>query len=312
MSTQHATFNPETDNLEALQEQLHKATAKARSGQLPAAPQHIVAKTITVDTFGNGETRITSYAKDGSATAYATPARQGMIHVPGMGETSIAAAKAGGLIPHTWNEGDPLPFELAPTAGGSNKAAGDKPSATGSDASAAGDGPSVMEHRAKVASSILSGVDQFHGSHVTDKFLNDAVNSDELPDPDTLPAGVTGEMAKQVYAGFMAQAENTLSGVGANVALLSEFCTDDELRQARQATVFGASDRLQEIGKAAIERLARMPEQDPEGFREMVEGMTAEERKMLHKRGDGGWTLRTPGHPEMSFGAAVLAGLVRI
>ncbi|WP_415393456.1 hypothetical protein [Paracoccus sp. SJTW-4] len=113
-------------------------------------------------------------------------------------------------------------------------------------------------------------------------------------------------------AGFMAQAENTLSGVGANVALLSEFCTDDELRQARQATVFGASDRLQEIGKAAVERLARMPEQDPEGFREMVEGMTAEERKMLHKRDDGGWTLRAPGHPEMSFGAAVLAGLVRI
>jgi hypothetical protein len=91
-----------------------------------------------------------------------------------------------------------------------------------------------------------------------------------------------------------------------------ELCTDDELRDARRATIHNSSERLEEIGRAAVERLASLPMRDPEEFAERLEGMSTAERKALRRTANGEWTVTVPGYPEMAFGAAVRTGIVKL
>lgn len=246
----------------------------------------------------------------GVPTGYAEQSRPGFVKIPGAGETTIAAAKAAGLLPHTWQEGDKLPFDGAPERG-SDKSA----KATPDDTEKAPDAPkelTVAEHRAKVAGELLDRADKALGAEVTDSFLNAAVESGELPE-EGLPAGFTPTMVKQVYQGFVAQADAVLAPVGASVALLQDMLSDDELRQARQHTLAKNSDDLAELGRAAVNRLAQLPQTDPEGFMQMVADMSPAERKCINfdkKRGE--WLVSIPGKPVTSYGAAVRMGLVRV
>lgn len=243
----------------------------------------------------------------GVPTHYITEPKPGFISIPGLGETTVAAAKAGGLIPHTWKEGDALPFDKVPGTAKAAAVGGDAEPAEGK----SGD-LSVAEHRAKVAGQILDKVDQTHGAAVTDRYINAAVDTGEIP-VDGLPQGVTPTMVQQVVAGYIAQADSVLAPVGASVALLQELLDDNELRRARQSTLAGMKSDLAQLGQIAVERLARLPETDPEGFQEMVDGMTAKDRAMLRRdKSSGVWMVRAPGHPEMSFAAAVSVGLVRV
>ena len=131
----------------------------------------------------------------GVPTGYAEQSRPGFVKIPGAGETTIAAAKAAGFLPHTWQEGDKLPFDDAPQRG-SDKTT----KATPDDTEKAPDTPkelTVAEHRAKVAGELLDRADKALGAEVTDSFLNAAVESGELPE-EGLPEGFTPTMVKQV------------------------------------------------------------------------------------------------------------------
>lgn len=246
----------------------------------------------------------------GVPTGYAQQQRPGFVQIPGVGETTIEAAKCAGLLPLTWQEGDRLPFDGAPERDSDKSAKGtDKAPEAAQDKQPE---PTVAEHKVKVAGDILDRADTALGAEVTDSFINAAVESGELPE-EGLPEGFTPVMVKQVYQGFVAQADAVLAPVGASVALLQDMLTDDELRQARQHTMTKANDDLADLGRVAVDRLAMLPKTDPEGFMQMVADMPAAERKCIDfdkKRGE--WLVKVPGKPVMSYGAAVRMGIIRV
>ncbi len=292
------------DELASLQRQ-----ADGIRGQQAARPaSRVTATTAKLHevTIQNGQvTHQATTDKVRANTTYATPSRPGFIQIPGAGETTVEAAKAGGLIPHTWNEGDPLPFDHALTDAedGTPKGTEEKPA-----------GATHFEHLAKLAGDILSGVDQAHGAQVTDGLMNQVADNGD-PDSilDQLPAGVSPVHVKQVMAGFIAQANDMLSVVGASVPMLEDYLTDDELRQSRLATVANDRESMGELGRLAVNRLVELPKTEPEAFRELVEGMSPKDRKMIRQdRNSGDWIVSLPGHPEMAYGTAVRLGMIKV
>lgn len=267
----------------------------------------MVAKLEEV-TIQNGvvtSAKSTNKTTSGIKTVYATPTEPGFIQLPGGSKTTVEAAKAGGLVPHTWKEGDPLPFDQAPQ-GAAKEAPKATPDATPEATHA--------EHLAKLAGEVLRGVDQVHGPGVTDALVDQVAHSGD-PDAilDQLPSGVSPVHVKQVMAGYIAQANDMLSTVGASVPLLEQMLDAEELRQARRATLASAPEEMARLGQMAVDRLAMMPTTDPETFREMVEGMDAKARKMIHQdKNSGEWVVSLPGHPPMAYGAAVRLGLVKV
>jgi len=275
-----------------------------RTGFQPAAR---IATRAEVNINNGAITSVTS-GRAQPMTVYGTASKPGFIQLPGGGETTVEAAKAGGLIPHTWKDGDALPFDQAPAASqvapkGAPDDTADKPAGSAHD-----------EHLAKLAGDILNHVDQTHGAHVTDALV-DRVADNGDPDSilDQLPDGVSPVQVNQVMAGYIAQANDMLSTVGASVPLLQQMLNDDELRQARRATLSNSPEEMVRLGQAAVDRLAQMPTSDPDTFREMVEGMDPKARQMIrHDRNSGHWVVTLPGHPSMTYGAAVRLGLVKV
>ncbi len=259
-------------------------------------------------TFRGGElvSATSMFKTQDAVTHYAVaPTRPGYIAVPGLGETTVEAAKAAGLIPHNWQEGDASPFEEP--AKGTDKA----PEAGTKDGKGADD-LSVDQHKAKVAGGILDAVDKAHGSAVTDALIERAIETGELP-LDMVPQGFSEVQMKQVEAGYIAQANAALAPVGASVSLLQEMMTDAELLQARRATLAQSKEELAALGQLAVSRLAQLPQTDPEGFLQMVADMTPAERKCIRfddTRRE--WIVKVPGKPAMSYGAAVHNGLIRV
>lgn len=155
-------------------------------------------------TFRGGElVSSTSMFKTQDAVTFhaVAPTRPGYIAIPGFGETTVEAAKAAGLIPANWQEGDASPF--ADPAKGDTSEAGTK------DKDGKADDLSVDQHKAKVAGGILDAVDKAHGSAVTDAMIERAVETGELP-LDMLPKGFSEVQMKQVEAGYIAQANAAL------------------------------------------------------------------------------------------------------
>lgn len=236
-------------------------------------------------------------------TAMATPGlRPGHVVIGGI-ETTIEGAIASGLMtPEEASKGFQQPAQSVDKSG---IAAGEpQPEKT--------EELSEEAQAAKEASDTLNALDEAIGAAAVDAALAEAVDSGYLPDEDELPEGVDMAQVLKVSMGYVAQANSTLGKVGASVPMLMELCSDEELRDARQATVHNSGERLEEIGRAAVERLASLPTRDPEEFAERLEGMSAAERKVLRKTANGEWTVAVPGYPEMGFGAAVRAGLVRV
>lgn len=310
------TFNAPADGispeqLAAWQRQLD-GTPEQKAQRMGFRPAAQVAKMEQVTIQNGVVTSATSTPKTpaGAKTVYATPTEPGFIPLPGGGKTTVEAAKAGGLIPHTWKEGDRLPFDQAPAEG----APSDTPKENPSDAPEKAPETTHAEHLAKLAGDVLRGVDQVHGPQVTDALVDHVA---ETGDPDSildqLPAGVSPVHVKQVMAGYIAQANDMLSTVGASVPMLEQMLDADELRQARRATLSNAPEEMARLGQMAVDRLAQMPTTDPDTFREMVEGMDPKARKMIrHDRNSGQWIVTLPGHPSMAYGAAVRLGLVKV
>lgn len=252
----------------------------------------------------------------GERTAYATPAKPGMVNIGGI-ETSVSAAKAAGLLPANWSEGQPLPFERgasreAPYIATKGLQAITTPPSTGRGPQEAAESHSA--HLTKVAGEILRGVDEAHGSDVSDGLLREVAENGEPESILTsLPPGVTETHVKQVMAGFISQANNCLASVGSSVTMLQEVMDDHDLRRARLATLQGDDAALHQIGEKAVNTLAQLPERDPVGFMEMVSGMNKAERDCIRfDKNSRQWRVTVPGQPEMSYGAAVRLGLVRV
>lgn len=303
------TYSVPTDGFTATE----LAQAQALSNTQEAANKAAMGRQIKigsrqqVDIQGGVITSTTSTRKDGSSTAYVTQSAPGFIEIPGAGKTTIEAAKAGGLIPHNWVEGQPLPFEQpakAPTEAkaGTNNAPEDAPTET------------HAAHLAKLAGGVLDQVDTAHGAAVTDALVEQVVESGAIESIlDQIPKGFQDVHVKQVMAGYIAQADSALGVVGSSVPMLQEMLTDDELRTARRATLGNSKDTLQDLGRLAVDRLAKLPSTDPQGFQEMVEAMDAKSKEMLRfDRNLGEWILTTPDGNKMTYGAAVRMGFIRV
>jgi hypothetical protein len=300
----------------------------------PSAPTVTMGGRVTEYIAGHEDgSRDASARTSKVQTAYVNPGlRPGHIMIGGV-ETTIEAAKAAGIdvgpfdraasslsdadeaaaqrdrtraqSKPQWGivvEGSQQPGE-APQVSVGNAPQGD----TDEDQKAAHGTP---EAAVEAASKAIQGIEQLHGSHVVDAGLEAVVDSGELPEE--LPEGVTPGHIERVVAGYVASANSTLSGVGSSVKMLMETLPDDDLREARRASVMGDAVKLQHLGARAVDALASMPTADPEAFAEMLEEMPAEERAALSQAANGDWLVTLPGRAPMGFGAAVRAGIVSV
>lgn len=295
----------EGEDLAALQAQLEQATAGNRQNELSQRVgdqgRNIVAGVQQVDAM-NGKFTTTSTAKTGKI-ATATPGESGFVTIGGL-KTDIASAKAAGLLPPNYVEG----VVSAPFGGAEVEGQQQQDQQPRAEAPA----PTEAETAIRNADEILYGVDQLHGSQVTDAALAEAVDNGGYI-PDTLPTGITPEQAETVRAGVVALAEGALGEVGSSVATLEETLTPDEQRRARQAAVKGDKVALAELGRTAQARLARLPEADPKAFAEMLAEMNPAHRKMLSQdRNSREWRVSIPGRPVVAFGAAVELGWIKV
>lgn len=280
----------------------------------PAEGKHTVASKAEVVMQGGRIVSVTEQAKvQGANTAYVNQPKPGFVKIGGT-DTPIAAAKAAGLLPEHWQPGMPIgPFgepAAAPerTKAGTRDADADK---TPQDVSAK---TAHQQHLAKIAGDILLGVDQLHGPQVADALMNQVAESGDVDEiMGQLPQGVNETHVKQVMAGYVAAADAAFAKAGSSLTAVEELLDEDQLREARRLTMVGNSEGLQDLGRIALDRLAQLPENDPQAFRDMLDAMPPAQRKMIVQTADKrGWMLKAPGHPEMSFGAAVRAGYIRL
>lgn len=122
----------------------------------------------------------------------------------------------------------------------------------------------------KKAGGILNQAREAHGNHAVEAMQGAVVSGGELPSEAELPEGVTTEQVQDVVAAYTAQADAVLRTAGANVALLEETLTDNELKQARVAVFKNDDAALQSLGHKAVARLQQMPEQDPGTFKRLT------------------------------------------
>lgn len=263
----------------------------------------------------------------GAQTAYADPGlRPGHVMIGGV-ETTVDAAVAAGLMTREEaNVGFKKPVDRSPiqqrgTAAGDSKGTQQQPEKAPQKATSGqqeGNDPEspeavqrAREGAAQAASETLARLDQTVGSDAVDEGMNAVAESGYLPEADELPPGVTPGHVERIVAGYTAQADDTLSAVGASVDLLMTTLDDGELQAARMATVLGDAAKLHHLGQQAVERLAVLPTSDPEGFAELIADMRPEERKALSQAANGDWIVTFPGGRTMEFGAAVRQRIVR-
>lgn len=272
----------------------------------PASPTATIGGKVMEIHAGttSGNDRIVNHGVQSADVTSAMKAGRVMI---GGVETTIESAIAAGLM--TREEaaaGFKQPVQPKAQAGaGTEQATKETPKATTEEPA------TEAAQAAAEAGKVLDSLDQAIGSHAVDMALDSAVDSGDLPE-DGLPEGVTSEHVEAVVAGYTAQANDTLAHVGASVTMLEETLTDNELRDARRATVQNNAELMHNLGRQAVERLARMPETNPDAFAEMMEDMDPTERGVLRQSPRGEWTVAIPGCPEMSFAAAVRTGIVRV
>lgn len=307
------------EQLQALTRQYeHQQRQNGQAYKPAGARSEIVGGTIEIIAGRDG----TLHDKGKTKTAFANPGlRPGHVIVGGI-ETTIDVALREGLISpeEAANAGfkGPVAHKTPTTTGtkqGTPKNSPQEATSAQQDVAEGDtleDGQVSPEAAAQAASEALQSIERAFGPEVVDMGLDEVAESGYLPEEDQLPQGVTADHLETVVAGYVAQANDALSGVGASVDMLMETMTDDELREARRATLMGDSAKLQHLGQQSVARLATLPSADPEAFADMIADMRPNERKALSQTENGEWIVTVPGKPAMSFGAAVRAGIVRL
>lgn len=227
--------------------------------------------------------------------------RAGNVYIPGVGETSIEAARMAGLLPSGFDG----PAGANVTAG---SPAGDNFSST--DRATQQPQPDALPADIAEAGQLLDTLSVRYGSDYVDGAIWEIANGDDIPTEGIVP-GVSQEHIDKVYQGYIAQAEQFMSGTGASVATLQETLTSDELRQARQAAVTGDRTALEHFGKVATQRLELLPSRDPEAFQELVDAMPENERRLLSfDENSQQWVIS--GTQPIPFATAVRNGWIKV
>lgn len=301
-------------NTDTTPEQLAHWRAQLSQQAPDAAPVHgkhtVAHKAEVVMQGGRTVHEAQQHKTQGYNEAYVNQPKPGFVTIGGV-ETSVAAAKSAGLLPSHWQEGQPVPF-ADPAAAPSGTKAGtadvdaNKPPETDTKTA----NQTHAEHLAKLAGDILHGVDQVHGPGVADGLLGEVAESGDLDSVlDRLPQGVQETHAKQVLAGYRASADHAFAKAGSSLAAVEELLTEDELRDARRFTLANNPEALADLGRVAVERLAQLPEAEARAW---INELPAKERGYFSFKTDRGITFKAPGAPEMSWGAAVRAGFIKV
>ncbi|RWO88903.1 hypothetical protein [Mesorhizobium sp.] len=275
-------------------------TAKANQNTPTAAPSVQTSRKVQVDTHGDGR----QVSKDLRARTVNTEpqVRPGNVIIPGVGETTIEAARAAGLLPPGF-DGPVGNTNAAPAGNQQGEQKGQDEAAEGS----AGDATDL-------AAAVMDTLAGALGAEAVETGIWQAAETGDVES--SIPQGVTEDAVSAIVEGFTAQANAVLGALPAGVAsvdMLLETLNDGELREARMATIHNDREKLAHLGRTALGRMETLPYQNPQGFEALIADMPAAERKALsfsEERGE--WVVKVPGRQAMSFGTAVRAGIVRV
>ncbi|MER8430872.1 hypothetical protein [Mesorhizobium caraganae] len=280
------------------------AAAQARNTPT-AAPTVQTSRKVQVDTHGDGR----QVSKDLSARTVTTErqVRPGNVIIPGVGETTIEAARAAGLLPPGFDV--PVGGKTASPAGNQQgeqqQSKGDQietPEGTTSDAAT------------DLAAAVMDTLAGALGADAVEGGIWQAAETGDIEG--STPQGVTDDAVSAIVEGFTAQANAVLGALSSGVAsvdMLLETLTDGELREARMATIHNDREKLAHLGRTALGRMETLPYQHPGAFEALIADMPTAERKALtfnEERGE--WMVKVPGRQAMSFGTALRAGIVRV
>lgn len=308
MTTQQ-NVNVPTDTTPEQLQQWRDQLSRQNPDAAPVHGKHTVASKAEVVMQGGRVTHLAEQAKtQGYNEAYVNQPKPGFVTIGGV-ETPVAAAKAAGLLPNHWQEGQPVPF-ADPAAAPKEVKAGTHSGAEAEQKQEVDASTAHAQHLAKIAGDILQGVQQIHGPGAAEPLLSEVAESGDLDSVlNNLPQGVTETHAKQVYAGFRAAADHAFAQGGSSLAAVEELLNDAELRDARRFTLANNPEALANLGRVAAERLAQLPEVEARAW---IAELPAKERGYFAFNKDRGVTFKAPGLPEMSWGAAVRAGYVKV
>ncbi|RLP26596.1 hypothetical protein [Mesorhizobium sp. YM1C-6-2] len=268
----------------------------------PGTPQaHPKGRPVQVDVSPDGRQIVRDNGRREAATAQ--PLREGHVIIPGLGETTIEAARAAGLLPPGFQEAGKT---LAAPAGNHQVELQAQQQQPSGDQEAPKGAPDATDVAERVIGSLVG---KLGGETVSDGIFLAAETGDF---DSAIPPGVEEADVEALVEGFVQQANAILKSAGsASVPMLTETLTDAELREARLATIHNDKEKLAHFGNLAVQRMETLPYQDAEAFADLIADMPAEERKALSKNSAGEWIVTIRGRA-MTFGEAVRAGLVRV
>ncbi|PBB88015.1 hypothetical protein [Mesorhizobium sp. WSM3876] len=285
------------------------ATAAQARNTPAAAPTVQTSRKVQVDTHGDGR----QVTKDLSPRTVDAPrqVRPGNVLIGGV-ETSIAAARAAGLLPPGFdgpvgNTATPAGNAQATSANAADNARGAEGDQKAADGAASGDATDL-------AAAVMDTLADALGADAVETGIWQAAETGDYEG--SVPQGVTEDAVSAIVEGFTAQANAVLRSLpagSASVGMLEETLNDAELREARMATIHNDREKLAHLGRTALGRMETMPYQNPQGFEALLADMPAAERKALSfNEQRGQWMVKLPGKQAMSFGSAVRAGIVRV
>lgn len=275
---------------DSVQEALDIAARERNLNYSPVSPRataDVPHKKLQVDVSPDGKSVVRDQSQKQVAISPTLP--DGMVEIPGVGVTTIEAARLAGLLPAGFQEAGKTP--AAPAGIQHNQ---EQPKET----------PEVPS----AADVAISALVTKHGGDVVENAVFASAETGELVVPD----GVDEAHVEAVVSQFVSQAERDLKASGASVAMLDETLSDAEARQARMAVINGDKSGLEHFGKLAVQRMETLPYQSPAAFADLIADMPAAERKALTQNDAGEWVVTIPGRGAMPFGSAVRAGIVRI
>lgn len=274
----------------------------APKSNAPSQPTALAAgNKVQVDHRGDGSVAV---SQGGATTTYIAQPRPGMVHIPGLGETTVAAAKAAGLLPEGFQEPGAGNAAAPGTVGAPQQAPQNAPKASQDDTPA--DAPAHEK--------LLGGLAEKIG---TDNMRYGVYSAADIGDAsDAIAKGVVTEAhVETLVQGFTEQANEALRAMPGSAAvsvdMLSEVLSDEELRHCRTATIMGDTGKLQHYGRQALNRFETLPYKDPTAFSALIADMPAAEREALrYDETSREWTVNIPGRAPMSFAKAVRSGIV--
>lgn len=296
----YSTYTMSGDDAPAAMEAAERAREAHRNA--PSTPPTVQTnRKVQVDIAANGA--VTTRDLGNRQAQLDIQVRPGNIIIPGIGETSIEAARLAGLLPPGFEQ--PVGGMTKPAPAGAPQAA---PQQQQEQQPAKAAGAADATDTAEATIGALVG--KIGGEAVETGIWQVA----ETGDLDSIPEGVDEKQVSSIVEGFVLQANNVLKAAGAgSVGMLNETLTDAELRDARMATITNDAEKLAHFGKMALGRMEAMPYQSPDAFADLIADMPAAERKALVFNEDRKeWTVKLPGRDAMSFGQAVRAGIVRV